>query len=100
MSPNVPCTSTTGWGCAADGLQPQSLAPGGETPGSRAACAVPAEASAATTATSIATHVLLTGGQVTPPRLRAAGARRLAQETALKPSATLDQFTVFHQASR
>jgi len=33
MSPNVPCTSTTGAGCCADGTQSQSFAPGGSTPG-------------------------------------------------------------------
>jgi hypothetical protein len=31
----VPCTRTTGAGCAALGLQVKSLAPGGETAGSR-----------------------------------------------------------------
>jgi LPS sulfotransferase NodH len=39
MSPNVPCTSTTGLGCSAVGVQLQSFAPGGEIPGATFSCA-------------------------------------------------------------
>ena len=46
----VPCTRTTGAGCAAVGLQVKSLAPGGETAGSRSETSAEAIAGASASA--------------------------------------------------
>src|SRR4051794_2303635 len=39
---NVPCTSTTGYGCAAVGVQLVGLTPGGSTPGDGLGCSAAA----------------------------------------------------------
>src|SRR6478735_7927396 len=51
MLSNVPGTSTTGYGCSAEGLQDQSLAPGGETSTAWAGAAISEEARTAAAAT-------------------------------------------------
>src|SRR6478736_8384964 len=51
MLSNVPGTNTTGYGCSAEGLQDQSLAPGGEMSTAWAGAAINEEARTAAAAT-------------------------------------------------
>jgi hypothetical protein len=58
MSPNVPWTSTTGYGRSVEGLHVQLFAPGGEMPGAASARATPVADSAATTTQATVLQIL------------------------------------------